>query len=732
MDSQYVELIETILSTDGPIILRQDDDPTFPTEIRESFSVRSMMVMAIRPRVGQPWALGIHQCSHVRRWSGTERRVFTTVGRRIGDALGNLVLLRSLQEKEERLRLLADGLPGVIYGTFHRETPQGTVIERQFMSHGIKEILGERLGGEVMEDVDRYIDLVHPEHRQAFIDRAAIVEPGRPIPDMDYQVRTDSGEYAWVRSIVRISRLADDLILRHGIVLDVSEQRRAEQSLHRTQFAVEKATDAVFWIDHAGKIIYVNDAASRTLGYTREELLDMTVWDFDPTASAAHWPRRWEELAAHGSFTVDSRHRRKDGTEFPVEIAVTRMVHGGEEIDVAFARDATARKEAEERQARLESQLQQAQKMEAVGQLAGGIAHDFNNILTAILGHGELALGALGGVACSQDQLREELEGIVRSARRAAALTNQLLVIGRRDVAQVDVVDLTRTLGDMREMLRRMLGAAIEFEIDIEGEEHLVLADRGQLEQVVMNLVINAQDAMPRGGRLELRLTSDRGGLPEVVLEVSDTGSGMTPEVAERIFEPFFTTKPVGRGSGLGLAVVYGIVQGGGGVVEVESERGRGSTFRVRWPAADPTDERTESRDEGNARPPTGSEVLLVCEDDAQIREMTSRMLAQAGYQIMAAENSEAALRLVEELSRPPDLLLTDLVMPGMNGRELSEELSARSPGIRTLFISGYAAEVLAERDILEEGRSFLAKPFTRDALLEHVRMTLDGPPPNH
>ncbi|MFN8187089.1 MAG: ATP-binding protein [Gaiellales bacterium] len=393
--------------------------------------------------------------------------------------------------------------------------------------------------------------------------------------------------------------------------------------------------------------------------------------------------------------------------------------------------DISEQKEGELERSRLEEQMRQTTKMEAVGRLAGGIAHDFNNLLTAIQGYGELALSRLE----PDDPQRRDLEEIQRAAERAAALTRQLLAFGRRRLLQPQAIDVNAVVSDIEMMLRRLIGEDVELVTDLDPELGTVRADAGHVEQVLMNLAVNARDAMRDGGRLEITTRSiDRApkGIareldlppgPYVVLAVSDTGRGMAPEVQERIFEPFFTTKGAGEGTGLGLATVYGIVRQSGGHIAVESAPGKGSTFRIWLPVGGEPMERIEP-----PRPeplPEAAETVLLVEDDESVRTMVCRVLEQQGYSVLEAATGEEALEIAVERGDEIDLVFTDVVMPGMGGVELVEHVRAIRPELEVIFMSGYA-EGISRRGALDPTAPFLQKPFTPSTLAQVVRRTLE------
>jgi nitrogen-specific signal transduction histidine kinase len=393
------------------------------------------------------------------------------------------------------------------------------------------------------------------------------------------------------------------------------------------------------------------------------------------------------------------------------------------------------RQTAEKERQLLQDQLLQSQKMESIGRLAGGVAHDFNNILTAILSYAELSLMKLA----EDHPVRSHLVSIREASEKAAALTHQLLAFSRRQVLEMKAVDLNKVVEGMANMLSRMIGEDIQLELRTEATISTIRADRGQIEQVLMNLAVNARDAMPSGGRLLIRtkdvdlndallrtqetVTFDK----YVMLSVADTGAGMTAEVRDRIFEPFFTTRELGRGTGLGLATVYGIVKQHNGNIIVDSEPGKGTIFKVYFPI---TGERGQQQDKdhdlGGALP-AGTEVILVVEDDPSVRELVRQLLVPLGYKVLATAGGDDALRTSDSYDGPVDLLLTDVVMPGMNGKQLAEVLRIKRPGIKVLFMSGYANDALATQGMLEPGVAMIHKPFRTVALARQVRQVLDS-----
>jgi PAS domain S-box-containing protein len=513
----------------------------------------------------------------------------------------------------------------------------------------------------------------------------------------------------------------DGGVASDGLVMDVTElhraARRLEESEERYRSLFEHHPDAVYSLDTEGRFLSANPACETLSGYTPEELLGKS---FAPLIAPeqVEASRARFRLAIEGTahrFETMIQHKRG----YPVELDVTNIpvVVGGQVVGVfGIARDLTA-------QRALEAQLRQAQKMEAVGRLAGGVAHDFNNILAAITGFAELLRDNLG----ENSPDRADVEEILKGARRATALTRQLLAFSRKQVLQPEVLELNQVVRETATMLGPLLGASVHVVTLPTPSAVPVFADRTQLEQVLMNLALNARDAMPRGGTLTMEVAVVPGaadGAPEAVLIVSDTGVGMAPDVKARVFEPFFTTKPAGRGTGLGLATVHGIVEQSGGTVCVRSREGHGTTFTITLPLAEPAVGAKSAMQESPADPAAAqgggnAGTVLLVEDEAAVRAIARRVLERAGYQVRTARHGADALRVLDECDARVDVLLSDVVMPEMGGLELAARVAERLPGVRVVLMSGYADADLGAigQDGMVDG--FVAKPFTAESLLE-------------
>ncbi len=515
---------------------------------------------------------------------------------------------------------------------------------------------------------------------------------------------------------------------------DLTDHRRALEargtSERRFRALLEHAADAIYVVGPDGQLLDVNQRACDSLGYTEQELKGMSIQDIDPDTSAESIRDIWSRVSRGESVTLDGIHRRKDGTTFPVEVSVGMIETEAHPVMLALARDVTVRQ-------RLEAERRQGQRLEAIGQLAGGIAHDFNNILTVILGSSDLLRARLPGTTPGGHYV----EDICKAAERAASLTQQLLAFSRRQVLTFEVIDLNAVVLDMASLLHRVLGETIDVQTALAPGLGAINADRGQLEQVITNLAVNARDALPTGGVLRITTTNvtlDPGATaavvdappgPYVSLSVSDTGMGMNTEIQGRVFEPFFTTKDKSRGTGLGLATVYGIVSQCNGHITVESEPGQGTTFTIFFPrVAAPTQPDPSHRT--RIRAPGGSETILVVEDEPAVRELVSRVLDSRGYAVLTAADGREALDFARHHDGHIDLLLSDVVMPGMSGRELAEHLLVISPETRVAFLSGYTDDEVLRHGVLDAQFAFLQKPFTPDVLARKVREVLDSAKP--
>ncbi len=516
-----------------------------------------------------------------------------------------------------------------------------------------------------------------------------------------------------------------------GILLFSRDLRTHQQQLVRSEEEYRllfNSNPHPLWVYDLAtlRFLAVNDAAVRHYGYSEDEFLAMTINDIRPPEDISRLVANADRVATGLDQAGVWTHRKKDGSLIHVEITSHVVDFGGRRSEIVLANDVTERM-------KLEDQLRQAQKMEAVGLLAGGVAHDFNNVLTAIIGYGNLIQMKLP----KGDPLQAYAENIKVTAQRAAQLTQNLLAFSRKQVIHPAPIELNAVVLRIERLLKRLIREDIEIRTILTEADTTILADSVQIEQVLMNLITNARDAMPDGGVLTVRsetvvLDSDAVALrgygrpgPYALLTVSDTGAGMDNRTRERVFEPFFTTKEMGKGTGLGLATVYGIVKQHQGFADVESAPGAGTSIRVYLPLA----QAPVSRETATAQPEVcgGSETVLIAEDDAAIRELTRSVLSEFGYRVIESADGEEAVRLFREQGDGVQLLLLDVIMPKKNGRAVHEEIRKLRPDIKTLFMSGYSADMIGREGVLEEGVYFISKPLSPTELLQKVRDVLDS-----
>ena len=504
---------------------------------------------------------------------------------------------------------------------------------------------------------------------------------------------------------------------------------RADAAEAKYQTLMQHANDAIFIIDPAGPVLEVNGQAEEMLGRPTSEIVGRPYIDMVTPTSHDDAVAQFQRLLHSGTVHAYDIHlRHSGGRHVCADVSASLVPVRGEPVVLAIARDVTERN-------RLERQLQQAQKMEAIGQLAGGIAHDFNNLLTAILGYSDLLLNALP----RDDGRRQDVEEIQKAGQSAGSLTRQLLAFSRKQILQLVVLDLNALVSHMDHMVRRLIGEDITVTTLLDPELGRVRADAGQIEQIILNLSVNARDAMPEGGILTIETANVEldehyaqthpGANPgqHVMLAVSDTGHGMDEQTQSHLFEPFFTTKESGKGTGLGLATVYGIVKQSNGSIWVYTEAGHGTTFKIYFPRVEGIAE-LPAIARSSVSAPTGTETVLLVEDHDGLRALARRILERCGYIVLEAPNGDAALQICERHQGAIDLLLTDVVMPGMNGRALADRLSALRPGLKRLYTSGYTDNAIVHHGVLTAGTAFLQKPYTPEVLARKVRDVLDSP----
>jgi PAS domain S-box-containing protein len=637
--------------------------------------------------------------------------------------------IEALREREERFRQVTEGIREVYF------LSDADFREMLFVSPAYEKIWG-RSRESLYRAPASFIEAVVAEDRPALFEHIDRIRAGGEPEQCEYRIVRPDGSVRWILVKTGGVRNEEGVIYRlAGVALDFTERKNAEEALRaseqRLRTLFETVNLIVLALDAGGRVEYVNPFLLKLTGYAREEVFGADwIERFIPEAHRPNMRgvfRDTIEQLLHPHYQNPILTRTGEERLISWHNTVVRDAQGRPTGTLSVGEDVTEH-------AQLEAQLRQSQKMEAVGRLAGGVAHDFNNLLTVILGTADLMLFDTPAT----DPRHAELGEIRSAGERAAGLTRQLLALSRQQVLEVRVVDLNDLIQNVERLLRRVIGEDVHLRTLPGVGLGAVRADPGQIEQVILNLAINSRDAMPDGGTITIETANveldetyaathspvEPG--PYAMLAVSDTGIGMSAATRAQIFEPFFTTKPMGKGTGLGLATVHGIVNQSGGHIWVYSEPGQGTTFKIYLPRVDETiDEATTvgARSERLA----GTELILVVEDDDTVRAVTSRMLEARGYRVLLADAGAEALTLVEQDAGQISLLISDVVMPDMSGRELANRVAQIRPDMHVLFVSGYTDETIAYHGVLEQGVNFLQKPFTPDALARTVRRILDS-----
>lgn len=634
----------------------------------------------------------------------------------------------ALHLSEERYRAIYNGVGDIIY-TISSEA-SFTSLNRAFE---------EITRWQASQWVGRsFVELLCPKDLPLVREVFERCLQGKTVSSFEFRIRTNSGEYVELEANATPLVLDGNVISVQGIARDVSQRNQADKALResekRYRHLFENNPHPMWVFDlETFAFLAVNDATVRHYGYSREEFLAMTIKDIRPPEDV---PALLTDVAKVADG-IDSagvwRHITKDGAVIFVEITSHTMKFGGKDAKIVLAHDITDRLGAAKEKQALEQQLRQAQKMEAIGTLAGGIAHDFNNILTAIVGYATLLQRKIG----KENPCNRQVNRILDAAERAAGLTQSLLAYGRKQISNPHVVELSSIVSGASHLLRRLIPESIEFKTFFAEETLTVMADAGQIEQVLMNLVVNARDAMPEGG--DLRITTGLALLDEdfvathgygcpgrhALLTIADTGIGMDDKTRERAFEPFFTTKEVGKGSGLGLAMVYGIVKQHNGYINCYSEPGHGTVFRIYLPMVGGM--AAKSVLPGSQTVAGGNETILLVEDDDDVRELTKDLLEEVGYRVITAVDGQDAVEKFAHHHDAVQLVILDIIMPKMSGKEAYNRIVEMAPEVRVIFVSGYTADVVTGNILINNDCAVLAKPINPKDLLSKVRTILDG-----
>jgi two-component system, cell cycle sensor histidine kinase and response regulator CckA len=638
---------------------------------------------------------------------------------------------RELRTQQEFLRAVVDTSPNAIFvkDSQGRFTLVNKAVEDAY-GRSAEEIIGR-----TEADFNGY----HEEIQTFVQDDTEVLQTLSPkfIPE-EQLTNPKTGETRSFQTIkVPLKLPGTEAVHILGVATDITDRNRAEQALReseeRYRLLFESNPQAMWVYDRETfAFLAINEAAVFHYGYSREEFLSMTIKDIRDLEDVPALLDNLSEVNSGVKVAGTWKHRKKDGSTIDVEIISHPLVFAGRNAKLVLANDITERKQAEQALRKTEEQLRQSQKLESVGQLAGGIAHDFNNLLTVIGGYSDLILQD----AQVDARAREKLEEVKKAAQRAASLTRQLLAFSRKQVLKPEVLDLNSLVDGLGKMLRRLIGEDVEIITSLKPDVGKINADPGQIEQVLINLVVNARDAMPTGGKItietanveldsaysDMHIAAKPGSY--VMLAVSDTGTGMDAATRKHIFEPFFTTKEVGRGTGLGLSMIYGIVKQSAGNIWVYSEPGQGTTFKVYLPQV-----KAEQREKASEQPQqsvvAASETILLVEDEEMVRKLACDILQTTGYQVLVARHGDEAIGICEAYAGTIDLMLTDVVMPRMNGRKVAESVRQFRPKMKVLYMSGYTDDAIVHHGALEAGTNFIEKPFTAESLTSKVRETL-------
>jgi PAS domain S-box-containing protein len=722
MDPQVAETISILLAADGPVIFGSGSVHALPEVVSQQFNIKTLMEMAIYPKTGHPWQFGIHQCSYARVWTTEEKRVFEAIGRRLADGLSSLLSYRDLRKNEEFLDKVVEHIPNMIF-----------VKDARTLSFVRCNKAGEQLVCYPREDLigKTDYDFFPKEEADFFTAKDRQVLHSKELVDIPEETILTRGNEKRILHTKKIPILDETGAPQYllGISEDITERKQAEMSIRKLSQAIEQSPVSIIITDVKGRIEFANAKFTQVTGYSLDEVLGKNPRILKSGETPAEeYNRLWKTIRSGGVWQGEFHNRKKNGKLF-WEQATIAPVRNAENVITHYV----AVKEDITEQRKLEDRLYQTQKMESIGRLAGGVAHDFNNMLGVIGGYTELALDRID----STHPLYADLQEIRKASARSADLTRQLLAFARKQTISPKVLDLNDNVEGMLKMLRRLIGEDIHFAWQPGTNLWPVKMDPIQINQILANLCVNARDAIEGVGKVTIEtgnIVLDEAycaGHAEfvpgeyVMLAISDDGNGMGKKTLENIFEPFFTTKELGRGTGLGLSTVYGIVKQNQGFINVYSEPGTGTTFKVYLPRHEGKNEARPEKAKEKPAPGNGETILLV-EDERSVLDVVKQIMENLGYTVRAVTGPAEAIKMTRGYPGRIHMLITDVVMPEMSGKDLAEEINKVRPDVKVLFMSGYTSNAIVHHGILEKGVSFIQKPFTPESLARKIRDLLD------
>ncbi|NDY70579.1 histidine kinase [Desulfobacter hydrogenophilus] len=733
MTRDMAEYCKRALSNSGCPEIDPPSGQKMSNDIALKFDVKSLIFMALKFQNDDAWMFGMHHCEINHHWDDNEMSLFKIIGQRITKLIETVILIKQITESEKKYRQLFDTVSDAIYLI----SDTGRIIDANQGACTCLDKKKEEILELYIDDVDQNFSV---EDFLSFWDK----EPFNTPKKIESIHKIKNGDLISVEVISQKIRF-ENKTCYYGIAKDITARQKTEKSLKESEKRFRNLmenvdTVAVQGYGFDGTTQYWNKASERLYGYTRQEAIGCSLLDLIIPPEMRHGVAEAMRQMAESGRPIPSGElllMHKDGSRVPVISHHTIVkVPGREQELFCLDIDITERKQADAEREKLQKQLNQAQKMEAVGRLAGGVAHDFNNMLGVILGYVELAFEKID----PNQALYSDLKEIQNAAERSADLTKQLLTFARKQIIAPEVLDLNDAVDNMLKMLRRLIGEDIDLSWLPADPLWSVKIDPSQLNQILANLCVNARHAIADVGKLTIETQmktfdqiycSGHAGFitgDYVMLAVTDNGCGMNKETLNNLFEPFFTTKNMDEGTGLGLAIIYGIVKQNNGFINVYSEPGQGTSFKIYLPRFHASEE-VQEEILPEKPVPTGNETILLVEDEPAILRMTRMMLERKGYSVLPAGIPADAISIANAYVGKIHLLMTDVVMPEMNGRDLAEKITVMCPEIKLLFMSGYAANVITHQGVLDDGVAFMQKPFATNELAKKIRDVLDEPP---